>query len=150
MRPPARSVYRSFRELDGLTDEDCTEFVRQARLQARKRWRVGEFAALYALLVASMVVMRPLGSVLLDAIPLRREYDVFAFLVVTVCLAVFVTPWSLAVWWWSRRVDRRAIRVRLAEARCSRCRYTLEGLPREVGKAVCPECGSREVVGAAP
>jgi hypothetical protein len=142
MRFPWNKIYRAFAELDRFSDEECERFL----LQARAQRRVGPLPLVLA-------VVAVLGWCL-AAVPMirswfRRGYfrgpgPIDAVRTGLLIAAVVGTP--LLVYYIARDVRlRRALRGRIDNARCPRCRQSLLGLPmldESPTPAVrCTECG---------
>jgi hypothetical protein len=142
MRLPWDKIYRAFPELDRFSDQECERYL----LQARSQKRIGPIPGLLAL---ATVAAWCLAAVPMVQSWFRRGYfrgpgHIDPVRTGLLLAAVIGTP--LLVYYVARDVRlRRALRHRLDNARCPRCRQSLLGLPMIPGAprpAVrCTECG---------
>lgn len=141
MRVPWSRIYRAFPELDRFTDEECERYVRQVRVQGRTRgWPL---LAGFAGAILWVVVVR-YGAGLV-----RPGYNVIAEVFILGSIIGFVLAICLPLLITRDRLLIGSIRRRIDNARCTKCRQSLLGLPflapgpPEDNAAVrCPECGS--------
>lgn len=142
MRLPRDKIYRAFAELDRFSDEECERFL----LQARAQKRIGPIPLLFA---AAAVLAWCVAAVPMVQSWFRRGYfrgpgpiDLFR----TGLLIAAVVGTTLLVYYIARDGRlRRALRHRIDNARCPRCKQSLLGLPMLDGETSptvrCTECG---------
>lgn len=145
---PTRHIYRAFRELDAIPDDQCRRFVRRVRLQ--QGWSVLVSCVVIGV-VSGVGAGTWIGLVLHAWFKGGYEADVAMSLAVLMggpsgvlagCLAGLLLR-DVQLWWGLRRELRRTC--------CPKCGYSLLGLPvRRVAfgvaqpgdaKVRCSECG---------
>jgi hypothetical protein len=141
MRLPWDKVYRAFPELDRFSDEECERYILQVRSQKKVGALPGVLSFLSVLLwillgfPAIAWAMRGPGASS-EPIMMLKGALVIAGVVGTPFLTYYVVR--------DYRL-RRALRDRIDNARCPKCRQSLLGLPLIPGAprpAVrCTECG---------
>lgn len=136
--------YRAVPELDGFSDQQCSQFM----VAARASWRgklvrcaivaISLFAITVVVSIVAVATWRSLGSR-----PLTSSGD-FAFQVITSSILGFAIGMlgGLLV---NDLLLRRDIRRLIRECgSCPECRYTLVGMPVSDERCLqCPECGRR-------
>lgn len=148
MRIPYSKAYRAFPELDRFSDAECEGFVRLVKRQ----YRFAEVSVQLASVPLMLIVTAP-GVLLVMALARWQDTSgwgeswhawewiiLFGALLSGSCGGLsglmFYDCWL-----------KRAILVRLKEAKCPACAYSLLGLAVVDGGIRCPECG--EVFGLA-
>lgn len=126
--------YRSFREFDSYTDEECERMVWEARARRAD-----------AMWVIPLAVMAPIFLMVIAlALVLGRRVGWDAGLGAGLILMALTGG---TVWIWVRRaLILRSMLLHLTKAKCPYCLFDLRGLVAEAGRVVCPECGQRIVL----
>lgn len=146
MRFVVRDIRRAFQELDPFTDEQCRGYIADAYSQ-------------FSGITSGFTMLGVAASTALLAVSCPFAMGFVTFLETR----VWKDPWSpyprlvgvpiMFAWWlfvgWTAFAFRdlglrKAIRRRLAGARCSTCSYSLLGLTVTDGSVTCPECGLSE------
>lgn len=146
LRVPWSKIYRAFPELDVFSDEECERYVLQVRAQRKTAiWllvgAVGAACAFFTLTHVLINVILPWMSVA----PSTEFSVLWAGVggVSSLCMGLLIARDAALI---------RAIRGRIDNARCTKCKHSLLGLPllrpeQAAGVQLdnpavrCPECG---------
>ena len=136
--PPLHHVFRAF---DHLPPEQARSEVARM-LDGYRKGLVSE-AALFGTIVAGLVGVVPCGALAVHQIV---RFGRLQLSLLVVFLIACITGYFAASWRW-QRVAAIVLESRLAAGGdrlwnvCAGCRYSLDGLPHDEGRVVCPECG---------
>ncbi|MEZ6232798.1 MAG: hypothetical protein R3B68_01285 [Phycisphaerales bacterium] len=146
MRFVVRDIHRAFEELDPFTDEQCRCYVRDAYSQFSSTTTGFTFLGIVTSVILTLVSC-PFVTELVSFLQDRVWNDPWSPYPLIVGVP-FMFAWWLFVGWTAFAFRdlglRKAIRRRLAGARCSTCSYSLLGLTVTDGSVTCPECGHSE------
>jgi hypothetical protein len=144
MRIPLNKVYRAFPELDAFSDAECERFVERAAKDYAGSRAAAHFIGV-CVIVAGLVGIGILESVFWDGIgqdwSVLKRGDIAAvvvilnavFMVLALCIGMLLVRdrWLI-----------RTIRLKVRQASCPGCGYSLLGLMVELGVVTCPECAA--------
>lgn len=141
---PTSKLYRAFKELDHLSDEQCERLIRRVRTQKGISLKTG---CLSVLAVGLAVV----GFFLAFALFMEFGQDwveetesgqaVFSMVVVIGFIGVPAFTGLMTRDHFLRRNLLIALNNYIERVRCLECQYILLGLPAELGRVTCSECG---------
>ena len=104
-------------------------------------------AVVFGMMVTGLVGMVPCGAMLVEQVSgSGRVHPVFPLLLLTAVAVGYVA----GSWRW-QRVAAVVLESRLRAGGdrvwnvCAECRYSLNGLPHDDGRVVCPECGHVQI-----
>jgi ribosomal protein S27AE len=149
MRIPFSKAYRAFHELDRFSDAECRRFVRAAVAQHR----AGTFGVIVGAMVIGLVIAvasftaASYTQMRLQNSGWGRSWNAASLIPPMLSLCGTLIGGVCALAWFDRWL-RRKIRLRLKDAACGKCGYSLLGLHAHNGEIVCPECGDRMVLAA--
>ncbi len=144
MRIPLAKVYRAFPELDAFSDAECERFVeRAARDYPGSRVAAEVIGA--AVIVGILIAIGVMENVAWGAISSNWSVfkkDDWLGMVIALNALFMVLGFCLGMLLIRDRWLIRTIRLKVRQASCPACGYSLLGLAVDLGVITCPECGS--------
>lgn len=140
--PPLHHVFRAF---DDLAPEQAR--IEVSRMLDGYRKGLAAEAVLFGTIVAGLVGVLPCGVI--AGAQIVRHGGVNPGLILVVVIAC-IAGYLAGSWRW-QRVAAIVLKSRLAAGGdrewnvCARCRYSLDKLPHDQGRMVCPECGHVQI-----
>lgn len=144
MRIPTSKLYRAFKELDHLTDEQCGRLIQRIRTQKFNTLKTGCVSILAV--VVSIVVVSLVFALFMELaqtwVEGSRTLQTILPMVVLVGIIGFPAFAGLMTRdAFLRRNLSIALHDYIERVRCLKCQYILIGLPAESGCVTCAECG---------
>ncbi len=144
MRIPFDKVYRAFPELDAFSDAECERFVERAAQDYPGSRAAAHFIGA-GIIVACFVAIGILESVVWDWIKqdlsVLRKGDIVSAIVVLNAV-LMILSFCIGMLLVRDRWLIRTIRLKVRQASCPGCGYSLLGLAVEYGVITCPECAA--------